>query len=410
MVYYYVPINYFAYIRLQDLKYWQVRIIVVPDFHRSITKHLMDNWRDYPDAGIYGTLTVTQQQTVMDGFLKFMENLHHIKRPVMRRCRTGGRERLGSNRITEKPEMVAKSVRGAGLSNESNENSPSSVDPSSLGSSQQDKSPLTKLSCGLDIVAAMRYPSTMLNFFSPPHPSLPHYCFLSVDAVNWVREHIQGVATHFDAMALLKRLCSEKLIRHASGDEKKTVYYGFFIYFIVTGNKDEDTTANCGNYKQQFHEVEMEPIEETDTVQGSMSSVSSATNRKESTAASPSTSANEIKNKTPTIFPDFLKSNLPSPKLPFRSTEACEFRIFFTSNIIYKSHVPGIWANRCVLGHCVGIIRFDMTNPPWWRECHSILLVIIIYHDFLPQPRRGSHGKSVNTHTIVQHTPLSPYT
>ena len=37
------------------------------------------------------------------------------------------------------------------------------------------------------------------------------------------------------------------------------------------------------------------------------------------------------------------------------------------------------------------------------------ILVIIIYHDFLPTPRRGSHVKSDKTHTH-QDTPLSPYT
>ena len=36
---------------------------------------------------------------------------------------------------------------------------------------------------------------------------------------------------------------------------------------------------------------------------------------------------------------------------------------------------------------------------------------IIIYHDFLPTPRRGSHVKSGKTHTHShQDTPLSPYT
>ena len=35
---------------------------------------------------------------------------------------------------------------------------------------------------------------------------------------------------------------------------------------------------------------------------------------------------------------------------------------------------------------------------------------IIIYHDFLPPPRRGSHVKSDNTHTQSSDTPLSTYT
>ena len=32
------------------------------------------------------------------------------------------------------------------------------------------------------------------------------------------------------------------------------------------------------------------------------------------------------------------------------------------------------------------------------------------YHDFLPPLSRGSHVKSDYTHTIIHHTPLSPYT
>ena len=37
--------------------------------------------------------------------------------------------------------------------------------------------------------------------------------------------------------------------------------------------------------------------------------------------------------------------------------------------------------------------------------------IIIICHDFLPTPRRGSHVKSGKTHTDSnQDTPLSPYT
>ena len=38
---------------------------------------------------------------------------------------------------------------------------------------------------------------------------------------------------------------------------------------------------------------------------------------------------------------------------------------------------------------------------------NSILLLIIIYHDFLPPPKRGSHVKSDNTHTIITIHPLA---
>ena len=39
-----------------------------------------------------------------------------------------------------------------------------------------------------------------------------------------------------------------------------------------------------------------------------------------------------------------------------------------------------------------------------------MLRIIIIYHDFLPPSRKGSHSKSDYAHTIIKHTPLSPYT
>ena len=40
----------------------------------------------------------------------------------------------------------------------------------------------------------------------------------------------------------------------------------------------------------------------------------------------------------------------------------------------------------------------------------KLTIVIIIYHDFLPTPRRGSHVKSGKHTHSYQDTPLSPYT
>ena len=36
-----------------------------------------------------------------------------------------------------------------------------------------------------------------------------------------------------------------------------------------------------------------------------------------------------------------------------------------------------------------------------------IIIIIIIYHDFLPTPRRGSHVKSDKTHTVIKIHPLA---
>ena len=49
-----------------------------------------------------------------------------------------------------------------------------------------------------------------------------------------------------------------------------------------------------------------------------------------------------------------------------------------------------------------GLMRFCVTSVAsvynQWRQC-IIIRIIIIYHDFLPTPRRGSHVKSGKTHT-----------
>ena len=49
------------------------------------------------------------------------------------------------------------------------------------------------------------------------------------------------------------------------------------------------------------------------------------------------------------------------------------------------------------------------------RQLRDIIVIFvinyIIFHDFLPTPRRGSHVKSGKTHTHShQDTPISPYT
>ena len=43
------------------------------------------------------------------------------------------------------------------------------------------------------------------------------------------------------------------------------------------------------------------------------------------------------------------------------------------------------------------IIYHDFLPTP--RRGSHVIIIIIIYHDFLPTPRRGSHVKSGKTHT-----------
>ena len=63
-----------------------------------------------------------------------------------------------------------------------------------------------------------------------------------------------------------------------------------------------------------------------------------------------------------------------------------------------KAQMSSIWAKGCMLMIvCVCYLTVE-------GESHGILLlllsnIIIIYHDFLPTPMRGSHVKSDKTHT-----------
>ena len=58
---------------------------------------------------------------------------------------------------------------------------------------------------------------------------------------------------------------------------------------------------------------------------------------------------------------------------------------------------------------------FESNKKMFWKQVKRVRKgeqardeTVIIYHDFLPPPRRGSHVKS-DTHNH-QDTPLSPYT
>ena len=54
---------------------------------------------------------------------------------------------------------------------------------------------------------------------------------------------------------------------------------------------------------------------------------------------------------------------------------------------------------------------FEGNKNLFWKEVQQVrkgeqakdeMVIIIIYHDFLPPPRRGSHVKSDNTHTVIK--------
>ena len=64
----------------EDLKYWQVRLLVLPDVAQNISRFLISAEQD-TEMGIYESISPESQAKYVEGFLKFMELVHHIKRP-----------------------------------------------------------------------------------------------------------------------------------------------------------------------------------------------------------------------------------------------------------------------------------------------------------------------------------------
>ena len=56
---------------------------------------------------------------------------------------------------------------------------------------------------------------------------------------------------------------------------------------------------------------------------------------------------------------------------------------------------------------CRYLYQHLINNQTFKKVFCSQLLLLIIYHDFLPPARRGSHVKSDNTHTIINIHPLA---
>ena len=67
------------------------------------------------------------------------------------------------------------------------------------------------------------------------------------------------------------------------------------------------------------------------------------------------------------------------------------------NNIFFKFTM--LTDNNQIFRNCFVIIYCHLTKVSPCGMCNDDLFIIIIYHDFLPTPRRGSHIKSDKTHT-----------
>ncbi|XP_034950976.1 GATOR complex protein Iml1 isoform X3 [Chelonus insularis] len=291
---------------VEALKYWRFRMFLLPA-NNSGTRKIIEG---SPRCDVYVPPTSTEQSQYMDGFLRFIENyLNKIRRPnpnknwsptalnavpsrdpashlTRRRHSTSlifltnqtnlvgsspFRERLGSNRLPEKPRPRSGSkVMDRGRVSPASE----AVLPLSLEQPQQDHSEnneensnaeimkLKSNASNIEILEVLKHPQHGIGFLTP-HPVLPSQTFVSADAVQWLNNHIEGGVAVKKAIAIMQSMISDKLICHASGDFTKPFVFGFYLYYIIQdrdGQKEHSLPlGDLQSFENEWVEVEMEP-------------------------------------------------------------------------------------------------------------------------------------------------------
>ncbi|KAF2976269.1 hypothetical protein EK904_002704 [Melospiza melodia maxima] len=124
------------------------------------------------------------------------------------------------------------------------------------GSSQQcTTSALTSSSTLVEILEAMKHPTTGIQLLSE-QKGLSPYCFISAEVVHWLVNNVEGVHTQAMAIDIMQKMLEEQLIVHASGEALRTFIYGFYFYKIVV-DKEPDRAAmdDFSAFQRKWFEV-----------------------------------------------------------------------------------------------------------------------------------------------------------
>ncbi|XP_049833121.1 GATOR complex protein Iml1 isoform X2 [Schistocerca gregaria] len=300
---------------VEALKYWRFRVYLLPLNHQA-TKKILDGAEN---CDIYAPLSTEEQGHFVEGFLRFIETwVNKVKRPnthkkprspvsagnkahhrlILRRHSASTiflshnntsssnlvtasglqttnlqtsvvgnspfRERLGSNRVLEKPRprsgsKVMERIKAEGMNTSGrispaseaavNENKnifpqafayESSVESQDNADDSVNQTVTHRLKSNAsiqEILDAMKNVQTGIGFLTN-HPSLPSNTFVSADAVQWLINHVEGINHEEKAVNLLTNMLNEKMICHASGDFRHPIIIGFYLYHIVQQEKD----------------------------------------------------------------------------------------------------------------------------------------------------------------------------
>ncbi|XP_019060033.1 GATOR complex protein DEPDC5 isoform X9 [Fukomys damarensis] len=117
---------------------------------------------------------------------------------------------------------------------------PSTISSDS-SSQQQAAGSLTSSSTLVEILEAMKHPSTGVQLLSE-QKGLSPCCFISAEVVHWLMNNVEGVQTQAMAIDIVQKMLEEQLITHASGEAWRTFIYGFYFYKMVM-DKEPDRVA-----------------------------------------------------------------------------------------------------------------------------------------------------------------------
>ncbi|XP_068846144.1 GATOR1 complex protein DEPDC5 isoform X7 [Capricornis sumatraensis] len=113
-----------------------------------------------------------------------------------------------------------------------------SANSSDSGAQQLAASSLTSSSTLVEILEAMKHPSTGVQLL-PEQKGLSPSCFISAEVVHWLVNTVEGVQTQAMAVDIMQKMLEEQLITHASGEAWRTFIYGFYFYKIVMDRDPE---------------------------------------------------------------------------------------------------------------------------------------------------------------------------
>ncbi|XP_021209153.2 GATOR complex protein DEPDC5 isoform X2 [Bombyx mandarina] len=289
---------------VEPLKYWRFRTLLLP-LYNPATKQILED--DSTHCDIYPTPTRHDLDQLTDNFLKMTElYFNKVKRPNKQRMAGAGcgasdaaltrrrhstsiltrsaqagvssspfRERVGSTRLPDRPRLRMEAMATKAVLERTQSQTGEADDTYDDGVSE----PKLKANAPLsDVVDRMRHPTLGLGFLQQT-VSLPSHTFVSIYAIHWLQENMEGM-DYEKAASLMERLLNEKMICHASGDTTKRFVVGYYMYHILPQKKDKELPdyvkplGDLQSFENEWMEVEVlgprSPLIQVDKASGAI--------------------------------------------------------------------------------------------------------------------------------------------